>query len=105
MFDVAAATESRHRELHTAVAAYVWGVGFNSRRSIRWLICAFTTNSDSVEDNLRSSAATLATNGAVAEYEAMRPGGSANSKYTDPAYWTKYLFFTGYLHPDTTLRP
>jgi hypothetical protein len=41
VFDIAA-TESEHRELHTAVAAYVWGVGFKSRMSIRWLVRAFT---------------------------------------------------------------
>lgn len=104
VFDIAA-TDSEHRELHTAVAAYIWGVGFNSRRSIRWLVRAFPHNRDTVEDNLRRSSEILAADGAVTAYEAMRPGGSAYSKYMGPAYFTKYLFFTGYRDPDAELRP
>jgi hypothetical protein len=104
VFDIAAA-ESEHRELHTAVAAYVWGVGFNSRRSVGWLVRAFTTNADTVENNLRRGAAILAEDGAVAVYEAMLAGGSAQTKYMGPAYFTKYLFFTGYRDPVAGLRP
>ncbi|OBG00767.1 hypothetical protein A5773_04175 [Mycobacterium sp. 852014-52450_SCH5900713] len=104
VFDLAG-TESEHRELHTAVAAYVWGVGFNSRMSIGRLVRAFTTNADTVEANLRQAAAILAKDGPVAAYESMLAGGSAQTKYMGPAYFTKFLFFTGY--PDTTadLRP
>jgi hypothetical protein len=104
VFDIAA-TDSEHRELHTAVAAYVWGVGFNSRMSIGWLVRAFTANTTTVEDNLRLAAATLARDGAVAAYESMLAGGPAQTKFMGPAYFTKYLFFTGYHDPAAELRP
>lgn len=104
VFDIAA-TESGHHELHTAVAAYVWGVGFNSRMSIGRLVRAFTTNADTVETNLRQAAAILIKDGAVAAYESMLAGGSAQTKYMGPAYFTKYLFFTGYHDPAAELRP
>jgi hypothetical protein len=104
VFDIAA-TESEHRELHTAVAAYVWGVGFNSRMSIGRLVRAFTTNAETVEGNLRRGATILAQEGAVAAYESMLAGGSAQTKYMGPAYFTKYLFFTGYQDTGAELRP
>lgn len=105
VFDIAA-TESEHRELHTAVAAYVWGVGFGLRRSIKHLVRAFTTNADSVEDNLRRAAKTLGQDGAVAAYEAMLRGGSAQTTYMGPSFFTKFLFFIGYQDPAVLgLRP
>lgn len=70
-----AAAESDHRELHTAVAAYVWGVGFNSRRWVPIRVLAFTRNVTTVEASLRKAAAILATDGAVAAYESMRKDG------------------------------
>ncbi|WP_236735182.1 hypothetical protein [Mycolicibacterium peregrinum] len=100
-----AATESEHRELHTAVAAYVWGLGKNAY-SIGRLVRAFTTNADTVEDNLRKAASTLISEGAVAAYESMLRGGSAQTKFMGPAYFTKFLFFIGYQNPEVTgLRP
>ncbi|WP_445168778.1 8-oxoguanine DNA glycosylase OGG fold protein [Mycolicibacterium sp. Dal123E01] len=100
-----AASDSEHRELHTAVAAYVWGLGKNAYsvgRSVR----AFTTNADTVENNLRSAALILARDGAVAAYESMLRGGSAQTKFIGPAYFTKFLFFMGYRNPAVTgLRP
>lgn len=104
VFDIAAA-ESEHRELHTAVAAYVWGVGFTARMSIGRLVRTFTTNVDTVEDNLRKAATILADDGAVAAYESMLAGGAAQTKFMGPAYFTKYLFFTGYRDPAAELRP
>ncbi|WP_079622271.1 8-oxoguanine DNA glycosylase OGG fold protein [Mycobacteroides abscessus] len=104
VFDIGAG-RFEHRELHTAVSAYVWGVGFNSRRSIRWLVRAFTTDPDAVQTNLRKAAAILAKDGAVAAYDAMLAGGAAWTKYMGPAYFTKYLFFTGYRDPGADLRP
>lgn len=104
VFDIAA-TESQHRELHTAVTAYVWGVGFTARMSIGRLVRAFTTNADTVEDNLRRAAAILRVEGAVAAYESMLAGGSAQTKYMGPAYFTKFLFFTGYRDRSADLRP
>lgn len=100
-----AATESDHRDLHTAVAAYVWGVGFNARISIGRLVRAFTTNADTVEKNLQAAATTLADDGAVAAYAMMRVGGAARTKFMGPAYSTKYLFFRGYHDAGTGLRP
>lgn len=102
VFNVATDT-SDHRELHTSVAAYVWGVGFTSRMSIGRLVRAFTTNADTVETNLRTGAAILAKDGAVAAYEAMLAG-SAQTKFMGPAYFTKYLFFMGY-RAAADLRP
>jgi hypothetical protein len=104
VFDIAS-TASPHRELHTAVAAYVWGVGFSSRWRIGPLVRAFTRNADKVEDNLRRAASVLADDGAVAAYTAMAKGGCAWSKFMGPAYFTKYLFFIGYGQPDVEMRP
>lgn len=101
VFDIAA-TESEYRELHTAVAAYVWGVGFTARMSIGRLVRAFTANADVVENNLRTAATTLVSDGAVAAYASMLPGGAAQTKFMGPAYFTKYLFFIGYQHPAVT---
>lgn len=98
VFEIAA-LESEHRELHTAVAAYVWGVGFNSRNSIKHLVRTFTRNPGTVEGNLRRAAAILLNQGAIAAYEAMLRGGPAQTKYMGPAYFTKFLFFTGYRNP------
>ncbi|MGB3483671.1 MAG: hypothetical protein WBB07_15845 [Mycobacterium sp.] len=100
-----AATESEHRELHTAVAAYVWGLGENAY-SIGRLVRAFTTNADTVEDNLRKSASILESDGAVAAYQSMLRGGEAQTKFMGPAYFTKFLFFIGYQNSAVTgLRP
>ncbi|QEN15934.1 hypothetical protein ACRDU6_27475 [Mycolicibacterium sp. ELW1] len=100
-----AATDSEHRELHTAVAAYVWGIAKNAYLIGR-LVRAFTTNGDAVESNLRLAASTLTADGAVAAYESMLPGGPAHIKYMGPAYFTKFLFFTGYRNSAVAgLRP
>lgn len=100
-----AATVSDHPELHTAVAAYVWGVGKNAY-SIGWLVRAFTTNAETVEDNLRRAASILERDGAVAAYESMQSNGPAKTKFMGPAYFTKFLFFAGYHHPAVMgLRP
>lgn len=100
-----AATESDHRELHTAVAAYVWGLGKNAY-SIGRMVRAFTANADTVEQNLRTAAAIQATEGTVAAYEAMLPGGVAKTKHMGPAYFTKFLFFVGGRNPaGDGLRP
>ena len=100
-----AAAESAHRELHTAVAAYVWGLGKNVY-SIGRLVRAFTTNADIVEDNLLKAASILERDGAVAAYESMLRGGAAQTKFMGPAYFTKFLFFIGYQNPAVTgLRP
>ena len=105
VFEIAA-TGAEHRELHTAVAAYVWGVGFNSRNSIGRLVRAFTTNVETVESNLRAARATLVNEGAVAAYSSLLRGGAAQIKFMGPAYFTKYLFFIGYQSPEVTgLRP
>lgn len=104
VFGIAAA-DSEHRELHTAVAAYVWGIGKNAY-SVGRLVRAFTANAESVEDNLRAAAATLFSDGAVAAYESMLSGGAAQTKFMGPAYFTKFLFFIGYQNPSVTgLRP
>lgn len=100
-----AASDFEHRELHTAVAAYVWGLGKNAY-SIGRLVRAFTTNADTVENNLRTSAAILVSEGAVAAYHSMLRGGPARTKFMGPAYFTKFLFFIGYQNPGVTgLRP
>jgi hypothetical protein len=104
VFDIAA-NESAHRELHTAVAAYVWGVGFTARMSIGRLVRTFTTNADTVEANLKSASAILTADGAVAAYRSMLAGGRAQTKFMGPAYFTKYLFFTGYRDLTAELRP
>ncbi len=104
VFDIAA-SESEHRELHTAVAAYVWGVGFTARMSIGRLVRAFTANADSVEDNLRRAAAILADDGPVAAYESMLAGRPNQTKFMGPAYFTKFLFFSGYRDAGAELRP
>lgn len=101
-----AAADTDHQELHTAVAAYVWGLGqtaFRIGRTVR----AFTKNVDVVESNLRAAADVLATDGAVAAYKAMSPGGAAYTKFMGPAYFTKFLFFAGYRNSDLPggLRP
>ena len=98
VFDIAA-TKSPHRELRTAVAAYVWGVGFGSRFRKGQLVRAFTTNSDVVEGKLRRAARILAEEGPVAAYGSMLRGGSAWTKFMGPAYFTKFLFFIGYHDP------
>lgn len=104
MFAIAA-TESEHRELHTAVAAYVWGLGKNAY-SIGWLVRAFTANTDTVENHLRLAASILAADGSVAAYRSMLSGGRAKTKFMGPAYSTKFLFFIGYQNPEVTgLRP
>jgi hypothetical protein len=69
------------------------------------LVRAFTTNAGTAEANLREAAAILADDGPVAGYESMLAGGSAQTKYMGPAYFTKYLFFTGYHDPAAELRP
>ncbi|WP_236728511.1 hypothetical protein [Mycolicibacterium obuense] len=100
-----AAAGSEHRELHTAVAAYVWGLGKNAY-SIGRLVRAFTANADTVEDNLRNAASILERDGAVAAYESMLRGGTSQTKFMGPAYFTKFLFFIGYQNPAVTgLRP
>lgn len=104
VFDIAA-TEAEHRALHTAVAAHVWGVGFTARMSIGRLVRAFTTNVHTVEDNLREAATILDKDGAVAAYESMLAGRAAQTKFMGPAYFTKYLFFTGYRDTTAELRP
>jgi len=97
VFDIAA-TDAEHQELHTAVAAYVWGIGKNAY-SIGRLVRAFTTNADTVENNLRTAAEILRRDGAVAAYKSMLKGGAAHTKFMGPAYFTKFLFFTGYADP------
>lgn len=100
-----AGTESEHRELHTAVAAYVWGLGKNAY-SIGRLVRAFTANVDTVENNLRLAASILTEDGAVAAYGSMLSGGRAQTKFMGPAYFTKFLFFIGYQNSAVTgLRP
>lgn len=100
-----AADESEHRELHTAVAAYVWGLGKNAY-SIGRMVRAFTANAETVEDNLRKAAALQASEGTVAAYEALRQGGALNTKHMGPAYFTKFLFFVGGRNPaGDGLRP
>ena len=103
VFGIATA-ESEHRELQTAVAAYVWGLGKNAY-SIGRLVRAFTANTD-VENNLRLAASILTEDGAVAAYRSMLSGGRAKTKFMGPAYSTKFLFFIGYRNPAVTgLRP
>ncbi|WP_254902325.1 hypothetical protein [Mycobacterium simiae] len=100
-----AATEAEHRELHTAVAAYVWGLGKNAY-SIGRLVRAFTANVDTVENNLRLAASILTEDGAVAAYRSMLSGGRAKTKFMGPAYSTKFLFFVGYQSQVVTgMRP
>lgn len=100
-----AVSDSGHRELHTAVAAYVWGLGKNAY-SVGRLVRAFTANADTVEHNLRTASATLVSEGAVAAYESMLRGGPAKTKFMGPAYFTKFLFFIGYQNREVTgLRP
>lgn len=99
-----ATTNAEHRELHTAVAAYVWGIGKNAY-SIRWMVRAFTRNTDVVEDKLRLAASVLENDGPVAAYKAMFRGGEANMKFMGPAYFTKFLFFIGYKDTAAELRP
>jgi hypothetical protein len=101
-----AATESEHSELHTAVAAYVWGVGSRSRGRIDSVFApAFTDNADTVEDNLRLAADILKKDGAVAAYESMLTGSPAKTNGMGPAYFTKFLFFMGYRDTTAELRP
>lgn len=100
-----AAADGEHRELHTAVAAYVWGLGKNAY-DIGRRVRAFTMNADTVENNLRTAASILETDGAVAAYESMLHGGAAQTHEMGPAYFTKFLFFIGYQNPAVTgLRP
>ena len=70
------------------------------------MVRAFTANADTVEDNLRAAAATLVNDSAVAAYDAMLSGGTAQTKFMGPAFFTKFLFFIGYQNPAVTgLRP
>jgi hypothetical protein len=95
-----AATESGHRELHTAVAAYVWGLGKNAY-SIGRLVRAFTANADTVEEQ-----PAIGGIDPVAAYGSMLSGGRAQTKFMGPAYFTKFLFFIGYQNPAVNgLRP
>jgi hypothetical protein len=81
--------------LHTAVASTVWGVGKWAFRVGRF-VKPFTKNRETVEGNLQRSAAALAADGPVAAYEAMIRGGSASTRFMGPAYFTKFLYFSGY---------
>lgn len=90
-----AQTDGAHRELHTAVAAYAWGVGkwaFLIGRQVR----PFTKHSDVVEERLRNAAGALSREGAVEAYSTMVPGGKNYVPFMGPAYFTKFLFFMGY---------
>lgn len=100
-----AATETEHRELHTAVAAYVWGVGVKSLHTIGWRAKAFTANGTTVETNLKLAASILTSEGAVAAYQSMLTG-PARTLHMGPGYFTKFLFFMGYRDPSVPgLRP
>lgn len=77
-----------------------------SRSHVHWpKVPALTTNADTVEDNLRRVAAILADDGPAAAYESMLAGGSNQTKFMGPAYFTKFLFFTGYRDAGVELRP
>ena len=97
-------SDSEHRELHTAVAAYVWGVG-KSVYQLGWLVRAFTHQPAAVEPTLKNAASLLFTDGAVTAYASMLPGGSNHLKFMGPAYFTKFLFFMGYRESCPGPRP
>ena len=99
VFDIAADGSA----LHTAVASTVWGVGkwaFRVGRFVR----PFTRNQDTVGANLQRASTVLVADGPVAAYEAMFRGGSASTKFMRPAYFTKFLYFSGY-RSDADLKP
>lgn len=91
-------------ELHTAVAAYVWGVNKNVFQVGR-LVRGFTRNREAASDKLRTAAAIMAADGPVAAYRAMSSGGVARLPYMGPAYFTKFLYFNGYRNDSLAVRP
>jgi hypothetical protein len=103
-----ASTDSGHRELHTAVAAYVWGVAHWAFQ-VRWRVRAFTLNRETVEAKLRTAATMLEHSGPVEAYDSMLAGdtgpGGTRIPHMGPAYFAKFLFFIGYHDPAHDLRP
>lgn len=82
-----------------------YAIPFKATFQVGRLVRAFTRHDD-VESRLRSARATLLADGPVAAYEAMRFG-DARIKFMGPAFFTKFLYFTGYQDPgyDQALRP
>lgn len=99
VFDIAAEDSA----LHTAVASTVWGVGKWAFRVGRF-VKPYTRSRGTIEANLERACAVLAADGPVAAYEAMIRGGSASTKFMGPAYFTKFLYFSGY-RSGTDLKP
>jgi hypothetical protein len=103
-----ASTDSDHRELHTAVAAYVWGVAHWAFQ-VRLRVRAFTLNSSTVEAKLRRAASILEHGGPVEAYDVMLGGDTGPDgtriPHMGPAYFTKFLYFIGYHDHAHDMRP
>lgn len=102
-----ASVDARHVHARTAVAAYVWGVG-KSAYQVGRMVRALTNENDPsrVEDRLGRAAAVLAKDGPVVAYGTLLPSGENYIKFMGAAYFTKFLFFTGYrVAAEGSLRP
>jgi hypothetical protein len=97
--DVFRVAESEHplRNVRTAVAAYVWGIGKNAYQ-VGWMVRAFTRNeSRDLIEKLDRAVATMTELGPVEAYASMISSEGLNKvHYMGPAYFTKFLYFVGY---------
>lgn len=87
---------------HTLVAATIWGSG---NRRVRLRTRSWAHGFDSVADRLAAAACVLQDEGSLAAFAALLHGGRLYVNGIGPSFFTKFLYFAGYLNGLYQLRP
>ncbi|WP_422733381.1 hypothetical protein ACN26Y_21455 [Micromonospora sp. WMMD558] len=87
---------------HTFVAATVWGSG---NRRIRLRTRSWADAFEVVANRLAAAARLLQDEGPFPAYAALLPGGRLYVNGVGPSFFTKFLYFAGYLSAVDQLRP
>ncbi|GHE06843.1 8-oxoguanine DNA glycosylase OGG fold protein [Klenkia taihuensis] len=95
LFDLAAAAHSPEGRVGLLLGCYLWGTGPSAflvgRRARTFTRTPLTV----VAERLARVDEVMATEGPVAAYASMTRGGPNAVAYLGPAFFTKYLYFTG----------